>query len=176
MQQQQPGTVTHSRISSLRISRRLTRPRVASRYPVWTATWPKVDVAILNFGCASRWTPLSKFLDPPLWHNSGREGHLTKTFESVQPSLPAGETSYHMHSMYLSCSHYYVTGPAPCSSPGSFTVCIFVLYCSSHTIPIAIGTYFCGGSMLHLCMSVRLISVWYSHYFINIETVTRQKA
>ena len=33
-QQQQPGTVTHSRISSLLISRRLTRPRVASRYSV----------------------------------------------------------------------------------------------------------------------------------------------
>jgi len=32
MQQQQPGTVTHSRISSLLISRRLTRPRVALRY------------------------------------------------------------------------------------------------------------------------------------------------
>jgi len=31
MQQQQPGTV-HSRISCLLISRRLTRPRVASRY------------------------------------------------------------------------------------------------------------------------------------------------
>ena len=29
MQQQQPGTVTHSRINSLLISRRLTRPRVA---------------------------------------------------------------------------------------------------------------------------------------------------
>ena len=35
MQQQQPGTVTHSRISSLLMSRRLTRPRVASRYSVW---------------------------------------------------------------------------------------------------------------------------------------------
>ena len=34
MQQQQPGTVTHSSISSLLISRRLTRPRVASRYSV----------------------------------------------------------------------------------------------------------------------------------------------
>ena len=34
MQEQQPGTVTHSRISSLLISRRLTRPRVASRYSV----------------------------------------------------------------------------------------------------------------------------------------------
>ena len=30
----EPGTVTHSRISSLLISRRLTRPRVASRYSV----------------------------------------------------------------------------------------------------------------------------------------------
>ena len=30
MQQQQPGTVTHSRIISLPISRRLTRPRLAS--------------------------------------------------------------------------------------------------------------------------------------------------
>jgi len=36
MQQQQPGTVTHSRISSLLISRRLARPRVASRYSVRT--------------------------------------------------------------------------------------------------------------------------------------------
>ena len=34
MQQQQPGTVTHSRISSLLISRRLNRHRVASRYSV----------------------------------------------------------------------------------------------------------------------------------------------
>ena len=34
MQQQQPGTVTHSRISSLLISSSLTRPRVASRYSV----------------------------------------------------------------------------------------------------------------------------------------------
>ena len=34
MQQQQPGTVTHSRISSLLISRRLTSPRVSSRYSV----------------------------------------------------------------------------------------------------------------------------------------------
>ena len=41
MQQQQPGTVTHSRINSLMISRRLTRPRVASRYSVRTS-------AILN--------------------------------------------------------------------------------------------------------------------------------
>ena len=38
MQQQQPGTVTHSRISSLLISRRLTRPSVASRYSVGTAS------------------------------------------------------------------------------------------------------------------------------------------
>ena len=34
IQQQQPGTVTHSRISFLLISRRLTKPRVASRYSV----------------------------------------------------------------------------------------------------------------------------------------------
>ena len=69
MQQQQPGTVTHSCISSLLISRRLTRPRVALRYSVWTVTWPEVGVAPQNFGCASRasgWTPLSKFLNPPL--------------------------------------------------------------------------------------------------------------
>ena len=30
--------VTHSRISSLLISRHLTRPRVASRYSVWTSS------------------------------------------------------------------------------------------------------------------------------------------
>ena len=55
MQQQQPGTVTHSRISSLLISRRLTRPiellpdiqfgRLRDRKWPWQ---PK------NFGCALR--------------------------------------------------------------------------------------------------------------------------
>jgi len=39
MQQQPPGTVTHSRISSLLISRRLTRPRVASRYSARTSSY-----------------------------------------------------------------------------------------------------------------------------------------
>ena len=58
MQQQQPGTVTHSRISSLLISRRLTKPGVASpndihnseklRNPFWSGS------AILN---AAPWTP-----------------------------------------------------------------------------------------------------------------------
>ena len=38
MQQQQPGIVTYSRISSLLISRHLTRPRVASRYSVRTSS------------------------------------------------------------------------------------------------------------------------------------------
>ena len=42
MQQwQQPGTVTHSRISSLLISRRLTRPRDASRCTVRTSSYFK---------------------------------------------------------------------------------------------------------------------------------------
>ena len=41
MQQQQPGTVTHSHISSLLISRCLSRPRVASRYSVQTPTYFK---------------------------------------------------------------------------------------------------------------------------------------
>jgi len=41
MQQQQPGTVVHSRISSLLISRRLSRPRVASRYSVQTSSYFK---------------------------------------------------------------------------------------------------------------------------------------
>jgi len=41
MQQQQPGTVTHSRINSLLISRRLIRPRVASRYAVRTSSYFK---------------------------------------------------------------------------------------------------------------------------------------
>ena len=36
MQQQQPGKVTHSRISSLLIARRLARPKVALRYSVRT--------------------------------------------------------------------------------------------------------------------------------------------
>ena len=38
MQQQQPGIVTHSRISSLLISGHLTKTRVASSYSVRTAT------------------------------------------------------------------------------------------------------------------------------------------
>ena len=41
MQQQQPGTVTHLRINSLLISRRLTRPRVASRYSVRASSYFK---------------------------------------------------------------------------------------------------------------------------------------
>ena len=48
--------------------------------------------------------------------------------------------------------------------------CILVLYCSWHTIP----RYFCGGSMLHLWMSVRLISVCIANasaLFISMETV-----
>ena len=63
MQQQQPGTVTHSRISSLLISRHLTRPRVVLRYLVWTSaildtivmcvmnvfTRPEVGVATQKF-------------------------------------------------------------------------------------------------------------------------------
>jgi len=58
MQQQQPGTVTHSRISSLLISRRLTRPRVASRYSVWASSyfkqnvWPEVGETTQKFSDA----------------------------------------------------------------------------------------------------------------------------
>ena len=96
MQQQQPGTVTHSRINSLLISRHLTRTRVASRYSVRTSSYFKQLTSYLPvssyvitchecihvtgsgrgnpniFGCtlhASGWTPpppLSKFLNPPL--------------------------------------------------------------------------------------------------------------
>ena len=69
MQQQRPSTVKHSRISSLMISRRLTRPKLlwdiqfgGLRDRKW-ARHPKI------FGWALRtsgWTPLSKFLNPPL--------------------------------------------------------------------------------------------------------------
>jgi len=41
MQQQQPGTVKHSHISSLLISRRLSRPRFPSWYSVWTSSYFK---------------------------------------------------------------------------------------------------------------------------------------
>jgi len=41
MQQEQPGTVTCSHISSLLISRRLIRPRVASQYPGQTSSYFK---------------------------------------------------------------------------------------------------------------------------------------
>ena len=52
MQQQQPGTVTHSRISFLLISRLLTRPRVVSRYSFRTFAWPEVGVATPKFSAA----------------------------------------------------------------------------------------------------------------------------
>ena len=54
MQQQQPGIVTHSRISSLLISRHLTKPRVASRYSVRTASVTEVGVATQKFAGALR--------------------------------------------------------------------------------------------------------------------------
>jgi len=41
MQQQQPGTVTHSHISSLLISSHLSSPRVALRYSVQTSSYFK---------------------------------------------------------------------------------------------------------------------------------------
>jgi len=41
MQQQQPGKVTHSHISSLLISRHLTRPRITLRYSVRTSSYFK---------------------------------------------------------------------------------------------------------------------------------------
>ena len=49
MQQQQPGTVTHSSISSLLISRRLTRPRVASRYSVRPEGFATARLGIRDF-------------------------------------------------------------------------------------------------------------------------------
>jgi len=48
MQQQQPGAVTHSRISSLLISRRLSRARVASRYSVPTSSYFKQLTSLLR--------------------------------------------------------------------------------------------------------------------------------
>ena len=47
--------------------RRFTRPRVASRYSVWMFTWPRASVASHTSG----WTPLSKFLNPPLVCSEG---------------------------------------------------------------------------------------------------------
>ena len=46
MQHQQPDTVTHTRISSLLISRRLTRARIANCGP---PMWPEVGVPIPKF-------------------------------------------------------------------------------------------------------------------------------
>ena len=70
MQQQQPGIVTHSHISSLMISGCLTRPRVALRYSVWTFTCLEVGVTTPTFLAALHVpvaeAPLSKFLNPPL--------------------------------------------------------------------------------------------------------------
>ena len=64
MQQQQPGIVTHSRISSLLISRHLTRPRVALRYSVRTSSVPEVGVITHKFAGALR-APVAEppFLD-----------------------------------------------------------------------------------------------------------------
>ena len=72
MQQQQPGTVKHSLNSSLLISRRLTRPRVASFQLFYV---PKVEPKSF---CASGWAPLSKFLNLPLFTKYLNEGGLGK--------------------------------------------------------------------------------------------------
>ena len=87
MQQQQPGTVTHSHISSLLISRCLSRPRVASKYQFGLPAILNNSLASYNnnyvchkciyvtgngrgnpkiFSRAAAWTPLSKYLNPPL--------------------------------------------------------------------------------------------------------------
>ena len=101
MQQQQPGTATHSCICSSLISWHLTRPRgiqlglpailkqLTSYLPVSSdnnyvcyecVNGPEVGVASQKIlecaSCPSGWTPLSKFLDPPL--NAG-ELHLWST-------------------------------------------------------------------------------------------------
>ena len=46
--QQQPSTVTHSRISSLLITRCLTRPRVASQYSVGISSYFETEVLPSN--------------------------------------------------------------------------------------------------------------------------------
>ena len=80
MQQQQPGTVTHSRISSLLISRRLTRSRVASSMrgiQFWLLRAGSGRGGPKIFGCALRtsgWTPLAEFLNPPLLSMSSARG------------------------------------------------------------------------------------------------------
>ena len=63
--QQQPGTVTHSQISSLLISRRLTRPRVAS---VQTSSMTGSWCGNKKFLGLLRNSPVAKppFLNPPL--------------------------------------------------------------------------------------------------------------
>ena len=61
--EQQPGIVTHSCISSLLISRHLTRPRVASRYSVRTSSDRKWVWQPKSLG---RTTSLSTFLNLPL--------------------------------------------------------------------------------------------------------------
>ena len=109
MQQQQPGTVTHSRISSLLISRRLTRPRVASRYSVRTFMWPEVGVVTQIFGCASHasgWTPLSKFLNLPLSRippaHSLRAKRASKVFiHALFPLQPRMAIYYRYESAYF---------------------------------------------------------------------------
>ena len=75
MQQQQPGIVTHLRISSLLISRHLTRPRVDS---VRTSSVPEVGVTTQKFA-----TPLSGFLNPPL-------GTTTSTHRGYAVKIGAG--------------------------------------------------------------------------------------
>ena len=84
MQQQQPGTVTHSRISSLLLSRRLTiglellwdiqfglaailNNSLASYQSVVMSESGRGNPNIFGCAsCASGWTPLSKFLNLPL--------------------------------------------------------------------------------------------------------------
>ena len=107
--------VTYSRISSLQISRGLTRPRVASRYSVRTSSYNSVAsyqsvatilACVMNTLTCRKWawqlknfrgalracaTPLSKFLDPPLkWMPSQSPGPKPEVASLQSSHMPLG--------------------------------------------------------------------------------------
>ena len=173
--QQQPGIVTHSRISSLLISRHLTRPRVASRYSVRTASVTGSGRDNPNF-CASRagaWTPLSGFLNPPLIL-------LMSVFFNEPIASPMSEDCCH----YTSVSNVYVAAwqeivkPAKvielrmfyCSFTGQIGQGLCVKHVSrrsSHTC--SSEELFLAISMLWKCIRGKCYSSWSENWRIHLS-------
>ena len=95
MQQQQPGTVTYSRINSLQISRRLTRPRLASKYSARTqSSVTESGRGSQKFSDALR-SPVAEppFLNPPLMRKKRLRKNKSESKQVIKKSKLATRLS-----------------------------------------------------------------------------------